>query len=339
MPKHSYARSSNPPGLGDEPAAAHLESARRTFDAEIGSLARVREGLGASFARCVDLLLSVAGKVAVSGIGKSGHVGRKIASTLASTGTPAFFLHPAEATHGDLGMLGADDALLALSRSGEGEELRAVLLAAKRLGLPLVALTGDPGSMLAREASETISTAVAREACPMDLAPTSSTTAALVAGDALAIALLEARGFRPEDFARRHPGGSLGRRLLLRAGDVMRAGDDLPLVPPGAKISEAIVVASSKGMGMAIVAGKRGECLGIFTDGDLRRALEMEEDPRGRPVRDLMTRAPATIEADALAVDAVELMESRSINQLPVTRGGKLAGALNLHDLLRYKVV
>ena len=342
MPKSLSVPSSSPRARGSAPArgaARHLARARRVFAVEIDALRGVGARLGDEFARSVELLLAVRGKVVVTGLGKSGHVAHKIASTLASTGTSAFFMHPAEAVHGDLGMLARDDAVIALSQSGEGDELRAVLLAAKRLGLPLVALTGAPDSTLAREASEIVSTAVAQEACPLGLAPTSSSTAALVVGDAFAVALLKARGFRREDFARFHPGGALGRRLLTRVDDVMRSGGDLPLVAPGTSVAKAIVEASSKGMGMAIVADRRGRCKGIFTDGDLRRALAGDDDPRARPVREVMTRSPVTIAPEALAVDAVALMESRRINQIPVTDGDRIVGALNMHDLLRHKVV
>lgn len=317
----------------------HLSSARRVFEVEIRGLEDVAGRLGESFERCVDRLLAVTGKVVVTGIGKSGHIARKVASTLSSTGTPSFFVHPAEAVHGDLGMIGDRDAVVAVSHSGEGDELRAIVQVCRRLGIPLVAITGNAGSTLGKEADETVSSSVPQEACPHNLAPTASSTAALAVGDAIAIALLEARGFRAEDFALNHPGGALGRRLLTRVRDVMRSGERIPRVPPGASVADAIVEISSKGMGMAIVVGPGDSCAGIFTDGDLRRALEMAEDPRGRPVGEVMTPSPVTIGAGALAVDAARLMESRRINQIPVVEDGRLAGALNMHDLLNNKVV
>lgn len=322
-----------------DPGSGHLGAARRVLDIEIRGLQDVAARLGKSFERAVDRLLAVGGKVVVTGIGKSGHIARKVASTLSSTGTPAFFVHPAEAVHGDLGMIAERDAVVAVSHSGEGDELRAIIGVCHRLGIPLVAVTGDPASTLAREADEAVVASVPQEACPHNLAPTASTTAALAVGDALAVALLEARGFRAEDFARNHPGGTLGRRLLTRVRDVMRTGDGVPRVPADATVAEAIVEISAKGMGMAIVAGADGACDGIFTDGDLRRALGMARDPRARPVREVMTAAPVTIGPGALAVDAARLMDTRRINQIPVVEDGRLAGALNMHDLLENKVV
>ncbi len=342
MPKRLSPRSSKPPAPGKgrkTDGTGHARRARLAFETEIHALQAAADRLDRTFVRSVDLLLGVSGKVVVTGIGKSGHIARKIASTFSSTGTPAFFMHPAEAVHGDLGMLSEQDAVLAVSQSGEGEELRAVLLAAKRLGIPMIAMTGNLLSQLAEEADEAISTHVEEEACPLNLAPTSSATVALVTGDALAVALLEAKGFGSDDFARRHPGGTLGRRLLTRVRDIMRTGNALPLISPEANVVDAIVEVSTKGMGMAIVVDGKGACKGIFTDGDLRRALEMEEDPREKSIGSVMTRSPVTIEASALAVDAVKLMESERISQLPVLHKGKVAGALNMHDLLKNKVV
>ena len=276
----------------------------------------------------------------ISGIGKSGHVARKIASTLASTGTPAFFVHPAEASHGDLGMITAEDVMIALSNSGESEELLAIVPLVKRQGARLIAITGNPGSSLAREADVHLDAGVAEEACPLGLAPTASTTAALALGDALAVALLEARGFGPDDFARSHPGGTLGRRLLTHVSDVMRRGDAVPAVPHSALLREAILEVSRKGMGMTAIVDAHGRVAGIFTDGDLRRTLEKPIDLRTVAVEQVMTTSPRTIRPDRLAVEAVKLMEDHRISQvLVVDEDDRLVGALNTHDLFRAKVL
>jgi arabinose-5-phosphate isomerase len=278
--------------------------------------------------------------VVVSGIGKSGHVARKIASTMASTGTPAFFVHPAEASHGDLGMITRDDAMLAISYSGESEELLTIIPLVKRQGAKLVAMTGNPSSTLARESDVHLDTHVDKEACPLNLAPTASTTAALAMGDALAIALLDARGFGKDDFARSHPGGSLGRRLLTHVRDAMRTGTDVPSVPETATLAETVLEISRKRMGMTAVVDPGGRIVGIFTDGDLRRSLERGADIRATPVAEAMTRAPRTIRPEALAVEAVEIMERTKSTQLPVVDAdGVLIGALNIHDLFRAKVL
>jgi len=278
--------------------------------------------------------------VVVSGIGKSGHIARKIASTLASTGTPAVFLHPAEALHGDLGMIEAGDVFIAISHSGESEELLNIIPQVKRRGAKLIALTGGRDSTLAKESDVLLDAGVAQEACPHNLAPTASTTAALALGDALAVALLDARGFSADDFARSHPGGALGRRLLTHVSDVMRSGADLPAVPEDASFKQALLEISRGRMGMTAVLDAEGRVRGIFTDGDLRRSLEKGVDLERTRIADVMTPGPRTIRPEALAVEAVQLMERHKINQLLVVDGdGRLAGALNMHDLFRAKVI
>jgi arabinose-5-phosphate isomerase len=288
----------------------------------------------------VELILACRGRTVVSGIGKSGHVATKIASTLASTGTPAFFLHPADASHGDLGMITGDDVMIALSNSGESAELLAIVPLVKRRGARLIAMTGNAKSSLAREADAHLDAGVAEEACPLGLAPTASTTAALALGDALAVALLEARGFGAEDFARSHPGGALGRRLLTHVSDVMRQGEAVPSVPRGAPMAQAVLEISRKGMGMTAVLDAGGSVAGILTDGDLRRTLERGVDIRTTVVDQVMTAAPRTVRPAQLAVDAVRLMEEHRISQvLVVDAQGGLVGALNMHDLFRAKVL
>ena len=274
------------------------------------------------------------------GMGKSGHIGRKIAATLASTGTPALFVHPAEASHGDLGMITARDLVLAISNSGESEELNLILPVLKRLGTPLLAMTGRPDSTLARHADVLLDSAVDKEACPLNLAPTASTTAQLALGDALAVALLDARGFKPEDFARSHPGGALGRKLLTHVGAVMRSGDDVPRVGPQASFSELMREMSQKGLGATAVVDPAGRVLGIFTDGDLRRLVEKGQDLRQLCAADVMHRNPSTIALAALAVEAAELMELRRITSvLVIDAKGLLCGAVNSNDLMRAKVI
>lgn len=320
--------------------AAVLGLAREVLQIEAAAIQALVERLDDSFLAALDLILCCSGRVVVSGIGKSGHIGRKIASTLASTGTPAFFVHPAEASHGDLGMITRQDVLLALSYSGESDELLTIIPLIKRQGAKLIAMTGNVDSTLARQADVHLDTRVTREACPLNLAPTASTTATLALGDALAIALLNARGFQPDDFARSHPGGALGRRLLTHVHDVMQMGDRTPKVTEGASLSEAILEMSRKGMGMTAIVDEGGRVLGIFTDGDLRRAMERGVDFHGARIAELMTPAPLTIAPDELAVAALELMEHHRINQLLVADGeGVLLGALNMHDLFRAKVV
>lgn len=317
-----------------------IEQARGVLRIEADAVAQLAERIDSSFADACTMILAGKGRVVVSGIGKSGHVARKIAATLASTGSPAFFVHPAEASHGDLGMITGDDILVALSNSGSTDELLAIVPLVKRLGARLIAVTGNPESALARLADVHLDASVEREACPLNLAPTASTTAALALGDALAVALLDARGFGALDFARSHPGGMLGRRLLTRVVDVMRSGDALPTVPTGARVLDAILEITRKRMGMTAVLGSGSTLAGIFTDGDLRRLLEQGRDLRELSIDEVMTRSPSTVDAQALAAEAVHLMEERQINQLLVTdEDGRLVGALSLHDLLAAKVV
>lgn len=285
-------------------------------------------------------MLDCKGRIVVTGMGKSGHIGSKIAATLASTGSPAFFVHPGEASHGDLGMITPSDVVLALSNSGETSEIVTILPLIKRMGAPLISMTGKPESTLAREADVSLDVSVAKEACPLDLAPTASTTAALVMGDALAIALLEARGFTAEDFALSHPGGSLGRRLLLHVRDIMHKGDEIPAVELGAPVRDALMEMTAKGLGMTAVVDRDGRAVGVFTDGDLRRALDHALDVRNDTVDEVMTRGGKRIAPDRLAVEALNLMEEKKINALLVIDADeRLCGALNMHDLLRAGVV
>ncbi|AIO75140.1 KpsF/GutQ family sugar-phosphate isomerase [Burkholderia multivorans] len=317
-----------------------LALARDVLDIEADAVRALRDQLDGSFAHAVALLLGCRGRVVVSGIGKSGHIARKIAATLASTGTPAFFVHPAEASHGDLGMVTADDVFIGISYSGESEELVAILPLVKRIGAKLIAITGRAESSLGTLADVNLNAAVSKEACPLNLAPTASTTAALALGDALAVAVLDARGFGSEDFARSHPGGALGRRLLTYVRDVMRTGDDVPYVGLDATLSDALFQITAKRMGMTAVVDTNRKVAGIFTDGDLRRVLARDGDFRCLPIGDVMTREPRTIGADHLAVEAVELMERHRINQmLVVDADGVLIGALNMHDLFSKKVI
>ncbi len=293
-----------------------------------------------NFARACQYMLDCQGRVVVVGMGKSGHVGGKIAATLASTGTPAFFVHPGEASHGDLGMITEHDVVLALSNSGETDEILTILPLIKRLGVPLITLTGNPDSTLARAAAVNIDVSVAKEACPLGLAPTASTTAALAMGDALAVAMLESRGFTELDFARSHPGGSLGRRLLLRIDDIMHRGDTIPQVRHDAPLKETLSEMTRKGLGMTAVLDDDGSVIGIFTDGDLRRAVDRGADLHTTRVRDLMTANPRTIGTGVLAAEALRIMQSRKINGLLVVDDdGHLVGALGMHDLLRAGVV
>ena len=295
---------------------------------------------GAAFARALSTILAARGRVVVMGMGKSGHVGRKIAATLASTGTAALFVHPGEASHGDLGMVRDVDVVLAISNSGESEELARILPVLKRQGVPLIAMTGKPQSSLARHADVVLDSGVEKEACPLNLAPTASTTVQMALGDALAVALLDARGFRAEDFARSHPGGALGRRLLTTVADVMRAGDAAPSVPLDADFSQVMREMSAKGLGATLVVDADAHVVGIFTDGDLRRLLESGTDLRQLRAEQLMHAGPRSIRPDALAADAAHLMEQYRINSLPVTDAdGRLVGALNTHDLMLAKVI
>jgi arabinose-5-phosphate isomerase len=293
-----------------------------------------------SFIKACHLMLACRGRVVVTGMGKSGHIAGKIAATLASTGTPAFFVHPGEASHGDLGMITATDVVLALSNSGETGELVIILPIIKRLDVPLIAMTGNPQSTLSLAATANINVSVEKEACPLGLAPTSSTTAALVMGDALAVALLETRGFTREDFARSHPAGRIGRRLLLHISDVMHAGDEIPAVPATATIAQAIVEMTEKRLGMTAVVGAESQVLGIYTDGDLRRTLDANLDPHHTPVSEVMTRGGKRIQPDALAEEGMHLMQKHRIQGLLVTdESDRLVGALNFQDLLTAGVV
>ena len=314
--------------------------AKETFDIEAAAVLGLKSRIGPSFAQAVELILALKGRVVVMGMGKSGHIGRKIVATLASTGTPAMFVHPAEASHGDLGMITAADLVLAISNSGESQEMSSILPVLKRLGAPMVAMTANGQSTMALHADLWLDTAVDKEACPLNLAPTASTTAQLALGDALAVSLLDARGFRAEDFARSHPGGALGRKLLTHVSDVMRSGDAVPRVPPDANFSALMREMSAKGLGATAVVDADDHVLGIFTDGDLRRLLEQGADLRGTTAQEVMHRAPSTIDEQALAVDAVELMERNRITSvLVVDAEGRLCGALNSNDLMRAKVI
>jgi arabinose-5-phosphate isomerase len=329
----------------DKPASncsseALLALAKDVLAAEAGAVRALADRLDQTFVEAVQLIQACSGRIVVTGIGKSGHIARKIAATLASTGTPAFFVHSAEASHGDLGMITPGDVVLALSNSGESTEIVAILPLLKRHGAKLIALTGNLGSTLAREADVTLDASVAREAGPLGLAPTTSTTAALALGDALALALLEARGFNADDFARAHPGGSLGRKLLVRVTDVMHQGDALPTVPCDATLSEALLEMSRKRLGMTAIVNPDGTLAGLYTDGDLRRTLEKGIDIRRARVAEVMTRNPHTIGSDKLAAEAVQYMEKFRINGILVLdERERVVGAFNMHDLFRAGVV
>jgi arabinose-5-phosphate isomerase len=324
-------------------AARALQMAARTFEIEARALQGLVARQGEGFTRAVQALLACRGRVVVMGMGKSGHVGRKIAATLASTGTPAFFVHPAEASHGDLGMVTPGDVVLAISNSGESDELAAILPAIRRIGVTLIAMTGKAESTLARHADLVVSSAVEEEACPLNLAPTASTAAQMALGDALAVAALDARGFRPEDFARSHPGGSLGRKLLMHVHDLMRSGDAVPRVPPSATLDELLREMSAKGLGFTAVVDGTGQPAGIFTDGDLRRLIEKSSasaDLRRHTAADVMHTQPRLVRADSLAVDAADVMEQHRVTSvLVVDEAGALVGALNSNDLMRAKVI
>jgi arabinose-5-phosphate isomerase len=317
-----------------------LRLAQETFDIEAAAVQGLKRRTGDAFARAVEKMLSVRGRVVVMGIGKSGHIARKIAATLASTGTPAMFVHPAEASHGDLGMIKPIDLVLAVSNSGEVDEVTSLLPVIKRLGSPLIAMTGNGNSTLARHADIVLDSGVEKEACPLQLAPTASTTAQLALGDALAVALLDARGFKSEDFARSHPGGALGRKLLTHLSDVMRTGDAVPCVTSGTPFSDLMREMSAKGLGAAAVVDAEGKVLGIFTDGDLRRLIEKGVDLRASTAGEVMHPQPRTITRDALAAEAAQLMEQHRITSvLVVDDQGRLCGAVNSNDLMRAKVI
>ncbi len=316
-----------------------LDLAREVLSIEAAAVQALTQRIDGAFTHALNIILSCEGRVIVSGMGKSGHVARKIASTLSSTGTPAYFVHPAEASHGDLGMITAGDVFIALSYSGESQELLAIVPAIKRQGARLISLTGNPQSNLAQASDAHLNVAVDKEACPMGLAPTASTTAALALGDALAVALLDAKGFGEEDFARSHPGGNLGRQLT-HVRDIMHTGAEIPAVGYGSLLSEAILEMSRKRLGMTAIVDDAQRVLGIYTDGDLRRTLERRLDLTTTPVSAVMSRNPRSISPDALAAEAAQLMEQHNINQiLVVDAGNKLVGALNMHDLLHAKVI
>ena len=317
-----------------------LDAAREVLHLEATALIDQAAHLDESFIKAIDLILHCKGRVVVSGMGKSGHVARKIAATFASTGTPAFFVHPGEASHGDLGMITADDVVLALSNSGKSDELLAILPIIKRSGTKLITMTGNLDSEMAKLADAHLLVFVKREACPLNLAPTASTTAALALGDALAVVLLKIRGFNEEDFARSHPGGTLGKRLLTYVRDVMRTGEQIPSVSTGASLIDALAEITRKNLGMTAIVDADNHVLGVLTDGDIRRLLEKGVDVRGLTVNEVMSKTPYTISADVLAVSAVELLQRHHINQILVVNADhQLTGALNVHDLFAAKVM
>jgi arabinose-5-phosphate isomerase len=321
-------------------SARALELAHQTYEIEAAAVLGLKARTGENFVRAVEALLEVSGRVVVMGMGKSGHIGRKIAATLASTGTPAMFVHPAEASHGDLGMIKSNDLVLAISNGGESDEITAILPVLKRLAIRLVAITGNPRSTLSRHADIVLDCGVEREACPLQLAPTASTTAQLAVGDALAVALLDARGFRAEDFARSHPGGALGRKLLTHLSDVMRTGGAIPKVRPDTRFPDLMREMGAKAMGAAAIVDNDGRVLGIFTDGDLRRLIEKGADLRQVTAREVMYPQPRTIRDDALAAEAARMMEQHRITSVLVVDGdGILVGAVNSNDLMRAKVI
>jgi len=324
------------PSVDDGDLERLLGVARAVLGIESRAIGNLVDRIDAAFGHAVTSMLGCRGRIVVLGMGKSGHIGGKIAATLASTGTPAFFVHPGEASHGDMGMITPDDVVLALSNSGETGELVILIPLIRRLGIPLIAMTGNPASSLAKQATVHIDVGVAEEACPLGLAPTSSTTAALAMGDALAIAMLEARGFTEEDFARSHPGGTLGRRLLLKIGGLIHTGTEMPSVAPDAVISEALVEITQKGLGMTAVVDSGGRVTGIFTDGDLRRVIDQRLDLNTTAIESVMTRDCTTADADILAADALRIMQDKKINALLVVdQDNRLTGVLNMHDLLR----
>jgi arabinose-5-phosphate isomerase len=321
-------------------ASRSLNLAREVLSIEAAAVLALIHRIDENFLRALDIILSCKGRVIVSGMGKSGHIARKIASTLSSTGTPAYFVHPAEASHGDLGMITSEDVFIALSYSGESEELLTIVPVIKRQGAKLISLTGNALSNLALVADAHLDGAVDKEACPMGLAPTASTTAALALGDALAVALLDAKGFGAEDFARSHPGGNLGRRLLTHVRDIMHKGAEIPAVSEYSMLSDAVLEITRKRLGMTAIVDTAHHVLGIYTDGDLRRTLEKRLDFSTTPISDVMSRKPRSIGPEALAAEAVQVMEQHNISQILVVDGeNKLVGALNMHDLLRAKVI
>ena len=312
---------------------------KKVLDTELKALEKIRHYIDSSFTNACELILHCQGKVIIMGMGKSGHIGRKIAATLASTGTPAFFVHPGEASHGDLGMIKKNDVIIAISNSGEATEILALLPVIKRLGIAMISMTGKPESTMAKMAKVNLQITVDKEACPLNLAPTSSTTATLVMGDAVAIAVMEARGFTADDFALSHPGGALGRKLLLRIADVMHCGKLLPMIEEHASIKDALLEISKKGLGMTAIVDHHQQLRGIFTDGDLRRLLDNHVDIHNTSIGDVMSSNPQTISPQLLAAEGLKLMEDNKINGLLVTENNQLVGALNMHDLLKAGVM
>jgi len=322
--------------MSEQASSNFISSARRTVKMEAEAVAELEQRIDGDFARACELLLATPGRVIVTGMGKSGHIANKVAATLASTGTPSFYVHPGEASHGDMGMITSDDSVLALSNSGNTPELLTLLPLLKRQGNTLISMTGNPDSELAKASDAHLDSSVATEACPLDLAPTSSTTTALVMGDALAIALLEARGFTAEDFAFSHPGGTLGRKLLLKVSDVMQSGNELPTVAPATVLAAALFEISSKGLGMTTVVDDNGGLMGVFTDGDLRRALDAKADLNSTPIGDLMSTSVKTVTSDMLAAEALRIMEENKISSLAVVNGdSRVTGVVHLLSLLR----
>ncbi|WP_345425958.1 KpsF/GutQ family sugar-phosphate isomerase [Halioxenophilus aromaticivorans] len=330
----------NRPAPNSVSAQTLKNTAIRTIRMEIDAIAELQARINDQFVTACKLIMACPGRVIVSGMGKSGHIGRKIAATLASTGTPAFFVHPGEASHGDLGMITADDVLIAISNSGTSAELLALMPVLKRMGTKIISMTGNDESPLAEHAEVNLNIGVQTEACPLDLAPTSSTTVTLVMGDALAVALLEAKGFSAEDFAFSHPGGALGRKLLLKVADIMHKDGEVPVVTPATAVSQALVEMTQKGFGITTVVDETGQLLGVFTDGDLRRHVDLGTDLGKATMIDVMTRAPKTVDKDLLAVAALNLMEDNKITAAVVAdEQGSVAGIIHLHDLLRAGVV
>ncbi|MEZ8019921.1 arabinose-5-phosphate isomerase KdsD [Vibrio splendidus] len=313
--------------------------AKQVLETEVAGLTQLDQYFNDDFCKACNLILNNKGKVVVMGMGKSGHIGNKIAATLASTGTSAFFVHPGEAAHGDLGMIGAGDVVIAISNSGESGEILSLFPVLKRLNIKIISMTGKPASNMATLSDIHLQISVPEEACPLGLAPTTSTTATLVMGDALAVALLQARGFTAQDFALSHPGGALGRQLLLKLEDIMHTGDALPVVAPEALVRDALLEISQKGLGMTAVVGENGQMAGIFTDGDLRRILDKRIDIHNTQIGDVMTLNPTVAEPNMLAVEGLNLMQAKSINGLMLCHEGKLVGALNMHDLLKAGVM
>ncbi|MEZ8929537.1 MULTISPECIES: arabinose-5-phosphate isomerase KdsD [unclassified Vibrio] len=313
--------------------------AKQVLETEVAGLTQLDQYFNDDFCNACDLILNNKGKVVVMGMGKSGHIGKKIAATLASTGTSAFFVHPGEAAHGDLGMIGAGDVVIAISNSGESGEILSLFPVLKRLNIKIISMTGKPASNMATLSDIHLQISVPEEACPLGLAPTTSTTATLVMGDALAVALLQARGFTAQDFALSHPGGALGRQLLLKLDDIMHTGDSLPIVAPDALVRDALLEISQKGLGMTAIVGEDGQMKGIFTDGDLRRILDKRIDIHSTQIGDVMTLNPTVAEPNMLAVEGLNLMQAKSINGLVLCDSGKLVGALNMHDLLKAGVM